>query len=96
MKNRSVIEIMVLTFTFVVSFGIMATGALVAIVEIRDPTADTSGLVRALVTIITLILGSLLGLLAAKSSVGTELGKSPEGVDWTKQTGDLYKRPGDE
>jgi hypothetical protein len=67
MKGRSVVEIMALTFTFITAFGILATGALVAIIEIRDPTTDTEALVDVLFALMTTIVGGLLGLLAGKS-----------------------------
>jgi hypothetical protein len=96
MKQRSVIEIMVLTFTFVVAFAIIATGALVAILEIRDPTVDTEGITNSLLSIIAGILGALLGLLAGKSAVGTDMDKPPPGTDWGAQTKDLYRREGED
>lgn len=78
--NRSVVEIMVILFSLVVSFSLLATGAMVAIVEIRDPTADTDTAVDVLFTAITVILGALLGLLAGKAESGTtSLGDRPDG-----------------
>lgn len=92
MRNRSVVEIMVLTFTFVVAFAIVATGALVAIIEIRDPDADTGQIVNGLMAAINIILGALLGLFLSKSTEGGDLSKQP-GVDFEHQTADLYRRP---
>jgi hypothetical protein len=68
---------MVLTFTFVVAFFIVAAAVLVAVIEVRDPAADTTAIVRALVTTITLILGALLGLLASKTPIVEELASRP-------------------
>lgn len=81
MRNRSVVEIMVLTFTFVVSFSLLAMGATIAIVEIRNPTADTDTATDVLFTAITIVIGALLGLLAGKSSAVSDLGKRPDGTD---------------
>jgi len=92
-KNRSVIEIMVLTLTFVVAFAIMATGALVAILEIRDPSIDTVGITNSLMSVIAGILSALLGLLAGKGAIGSDLDQRPPGTDWNQQTRDLYRRP---
>jgi hypothetical protein len=79
MKNRSVIEIMVLTFTFVIAIIIVAMSVLVCVVEIRDPKADTSALVKTLEGIMVLILGALLGLLAGKAAtVAVDLSQRPE------------------
>jgi hypothetical protein len=94
MRGRSVVEIMVLTFTFVVAFAILATGALVAILEIRDPAVDTGEITNTLLSIVAGILGALLGLLAGKSTVGTDMDKRPPPeVDWGAQTQGLYRRP---
>ena len=51
MRNRSVIEILVLTFTFVVGFALMLIGAAVVIIEIRNPESDTSLVVQAMLSI---------------------------------------------
>jgi UPF0716 family protein affecting phage T7 exclusion len=88
-KGRSVIEIMVLFFTFIVGFSLLATGATIAIIEIRNPTADTDAANETLFTAITIVLGALLGLLAGKSSSMSELGKRPgetEPKDITERT----------
>ena len=78
MRDRSVIEIMVLFFTFVVGFAILAIGATISIVEIRNPDVDTDGAVETLFTAITIVLGALLGLLASKSAAVTDLSRRPE------------------
>ncbi|MET0785490.1 MAG: hypothetical protein ABWY25_02135 [Paenisporosarcina sp.] len=77
-RNRSVVEIIVILFTIVVSFSIIATGFMVALIEIRDPTTDTSDTVRTLFTSINIILGALLGLFAGKSSGMEKLGVRPD------------------
>ena len=56
----------------------IATGAMVAFIEIRDPEADTSDIVRTLFTAINIILGALLGLLAGKSESIEKLGRRPD------------------
>lgn len=77
MKNRSVIELMVMAFTFVVGFTLIMTGVIVAIVEIKDPTADTSTITQSLISLISGILGALLGLIAGKTVATNELSKRP-------------------
>src|SRR5262245_28905100 len=67
LAERSAVDILILSFTFVVSFTILATGATISIIEIRDPEVDTSAVARALLQIIIAILGSLFGLLAGRS-----------------------------
>jgi hypothetical protein len=77
--NCSVVELMVLALTGVVSLLLVGIAATVAIVEIVEPTADTSRIVESLTSIISGILGALLGLLAGKSESLTALGSRPDG-----------------
>jgi hypothetical protein len=78
MKNRSVIEIMVLIFTFVVGFAIVGTGTLIAILEIRDPDTDTGDLTKGLLALVSAMLGALLGLIAGKASGSGEFHERPQ------------------
>jgi hypothetical protein len=80
-KGRSVIEVMVITFTFVVAISIMGLGFLIIWVEFRNPEADTALIANTLMSLISGILGALLGLIAGKSSTVTG------GVN------DLHERP---
>lgn len=66
---RSVTDLMILTFTLVVAISLLATGATIAIIEIRDPTTDTSAIVETMTSTITTIIGALLGLIAGKSEM---------------------------
>lgn len=66
MRGRPTLDLMVLMLTATVCFAILATGATIAIIEIKDPSADTSNIVQSLLSIISGILGALLGLLAGK------------------------------
>jgi hypothetical protein len=77
-RNRSVIEIMVLIFTGVVSFLLVATGITIAVVEILDPAVDTDSASRTLFTAINIIIGALLGMLTVKGSANTDLNKRPD------------------
>ena len=77
-KGRSVIEIMVLTFTFVVAFALVASGATIAIIEIRNPDADTDSATEVLFTAITIIIGALLGMLTVKGAANTDLSTRPD------------------
>jgi hypothetical protein len=88
--DRSVVELMVLTFTFVVAATVLVTGGAVAVVEILDPTVDTSRIVDTLSSVISGMLGALLGLLAGKSDALSELGHRPDG------TRDSVQLPGEE
>ena len=81
MRNRSVLELMVLILTTVIAVSIMAIGATIAIVEIRDPDVDTSAAAQSLLTLISGIVGALLGLLAGRSDVTRDLSERPEEVE---------------
>jgi len=81
LRNRSVIEIMVLVFTFVIGFFIVGVGVLIVIVEVRNPEADTGILANTLATLVSGILGALLGLIAGKSSAGSNLHHRPGGEE---------------
>ena len=75
-KGRSVIEIMVLSFTFVVALSILGLGFLIIYVELKNPAADTGLIANTLMSLISGILGALLGLIAGKSSAVTGSGDS--------------------
>jgi hypothetical protein len=78
-KNRSVIEIMVLVFTFIIGFFIVGLGVLIVIVEVKNPEADTGIIANTLASLVSGILGALLGLIAGKSTADSDLHKRPGG-----------------
>lgn len=77
-KGRSVIEIMVLWFTFIVGFTLLFTGMTIAIVKITHPDINTDRATDTLFTAITIILGALLGMLTVKGTATTDLNKRPD------------------
>ena len=74
------IEIMVLVFTFVVAFAICGLGVLIVVVESRNPEADTGVIANTLSTLVSGILGALLGLIAGKSSTFGDKSKDDDGL----------------
>lgn len=80
MRNRSVLEVMILTFTFVVGFMIVGLSVLILIVEVRNPAADTGIIANTLMSLVSGILGALLGLIAGKSTAGESLNTRPDGT----------------
>jgi len=68
LKNRSVVDIMVLAFTFTVIFAIIVTGFAILIVEAVDSSAETTITQANLFNLVSTMLGALLGLLAGRSS----------------------------
>ena len=68
---------MVLAFTGVVCFSLIMTGVTIAIIEIKDPTTDTNTITQSLISLISGILGALLGLIAGKTVAAQELSIRP-------------------
>jgi hypothetical protein len=86
-KGRSVIEIMVLVFTGIVAFTLVGLGVIILVVEVKHPEADTALLVNTMMSLVSGILGALLGLIAGKSNSTTgsnpfasDLDKRPDGT----------------
>jgi len=67
LNSRSVVEVMTLVFTFLIAFVIVFSAVTVVVSEIINPEGDTTQVIDGLTSIITGILGALLGLLAGKS-----------------------------
>lgn len=81
MRDRSVIELMVLALTAVVGVTILGAGAVIGFIEVRDPEADTSVAANVVINIVSTILGALLGLLAGRSKFTEELTRRPRKDD---------------
>jgi hypothetical protein len=79
-KGRSVIEVMIMVFTFVVGFMIVGLSCLVLIVEVREPEADTGIIANTLMSLVSGILGALLGLIAGRSGSSENLHHRPDGT----------------
>jgi hypothetical protein len=86
MRNRSVVEILVLSFTFLVIVSIMALAGAVVYIEIKDPSVDTRGITQGLFGLISATLGALLGLIAGKSTVTDQLNTRPQDHQPTELT----------
>lgn len=63
---RDATQTLILILTGIVAFYIIGATGFVIIVELRDSSSDTSAVVDSLDTMITAILGALLGLLAGR------------------------------
>ena len=92
-RSRTVIEIMILSFTLVVVTVMMIMAATIIITEISsEGTANTDRAVDALMSLVSGILGALLGLIAGKSSVPggmdsiNNVQQLPPGTTMTKTT----------
>ena len=78
MRERSVIELMVLALTVLVAVVIVTTAGTIAVVEIRDPDTDSATAVQWLFGLTGTLVGALLGLLAGRSRFTEELSKRHE------------------
>jgi len=76
--NRSVIELMVLSFTLIVGISIISLGATVVFVKITNPDTDVERLVATLSSLVSSILGALLGLIAGRAAT-SDLHRRPTG-----------------
>ena len=76
--GRSVIEVIVLTFTLVAGLSLILLGVTIAIIEIKDPQADTSAAVETLTSVVSAIIGALLGLLAGRAEAARTLARHEE------------------
>jgi len=81
MRERSVIELMVLALTLLVGVVIVSTAATIAFVEIRDPETDSATAVQWLFGLTGTLVGALLGLLAGRSRFTEELSKRHDEED---------------
>ena len=74
MKNRSSVEIIVITLTFVVAFVIVGMSIGLIVVQIRYPETDTTVLTSTLMSLTSAILGTLFGMLISK---GDKINRRP-------------------
>ena len=70
-----------LVFTFVVGFMIVGMSVMILVVETRNPEADTGIIANTMMSLVSGILGALLGLIAGKSSAGSQLNRRPDGTE---------------
>lgn len=88
-KNRSVIEIMVLWFTFIVGLILIMSASMIAWIKIHDHDANLDRSINVLYTTITIIIGALLGMLTVKGAARADLDMRPdekEPLDITDRT----------
>ena len=67
MRNRSAVELLTLFLAFVIGVAVLGLGAAIVVVEIWNPEADTGPALNVLGTLVSAILGALLGLIARGS-----------------------------
>ena len=81
MRERSVIELLVLTLTLLVAVVIVTTAVTISFVEVRDPETDSSTAVQWLFGLTGTLVGALLGLLAGRSRFTEELSRRHDEED---------------
>lgn len=73
--HRSTVDWLVLMIAGTVCFAVLAAGATVALLEIRDSTVDTTGIVSSLADVINTLIGLMAGFLAGRAQWGRTGGK---------------------
>ena len=71
---------MVLVFTFTVGFMIVGLSIMILVVELKNPEADTGIIANTLMSLVSGILGALLGLIAGKSTAVGGVNTRPDGT----------------
>ena len=75
MKDRSVVEIIVIMLTACVGFAIVSLTFALIFVQIRDPETEPSAITATLISLISAMLGTLFGILISK---GQRINRRPE------------------
>lgn len=66
-RERSTTDLLILLIASTICFSVLAAGATIGIIEIRDPSVDTSGAQGTLGDIINTMIGLLAGFLAGRT-----------------------------
>lgn len=66
-RDRSTTDLLILMIAGTICFSVLATGATVSVIEIIDPTVDTSNVVGIISDIINTLIGLLAGFLAGRT-----------------------------
>jgi hypothetical protein len=67
LADRSTTDLLILMIAGTICFAVLSAGAAVAVVEIRDPDADTSTAANAISDILNTLIGLLAGFLAGRT-----------------------------
>jgi protein-S-isoprenylcysteine O-methyltransferase Ste14 len=81
-RDRPTGEIMVLSITFTVCFGVLASGLIIAVISILDPTRDVTIWITRVTGILNTMVGLLAGFLAGRTD--KQILKSDEGDKTTE------------
>lgn len=84
--GRSTTDLLILLIASTICFSVLAAGATVAIIEIKDPSVDTSQAFKSVQDVINTLIGLLAGFLAGRTESTRE----------TRQTARRTKRELDE
>ena len=67
MRGRTTTDLLILMIAGTVCFSVLASGAAIAIIEIRDPGTDTSQAAGLISDVINTLIGLLAGFLAGRT-----------------------------
>jgi hypothetical protein len=82
-RDRSTGDLLVLMIAGTVCFMVLATGASIVVIEIVNPSADTSSAVRQVTGIINTLIGLLAGFLAGRTDLSMQQTKKTDPKDET-------------
>jgi uncharacterized sodium:solute symporter family permease YidK len=82
-QNRSAVEIIVLVLTCTVSLALLLFGGALAVIALVHPETDISRAVESMISVISGIVGALLGLLAGRTEGAKVLEVRPDGSNST-------------
>ncbi len=81
LRSRSTTDLLILMIAATICFAVLAAGAAIAIVEIKNPNADTSVASKAIQDVLNTLIGLLAGFLAGRTqSVQESRQKKDAGV----------------
>lgn len=77
--ERTTGDLLILGISFTVCFSVLASGALVGLLALVQPTRDTSAMVGAIGDVINTLIGLLAGFLAGRTDAHMNMTKAADG-----------------
>ena len=71
-RDRSTGDLLVLMIAGTVCFAVISGGATIAVIEIIDPSSDTSSAIKAVTGIVNTLIGLLAGFLAGRTHLSMQ------------------------
>lgn len=75
LRDRSTTDLLILLIAGTICFAVLATGATIAVIEIRNPGVDTTVAVGSLSDVINTLIGLLAGFLAGRTQTSMDISR---------------------